>query len=261
MVYGEWEYGPFGLDNQRRGQTLRCERTVLFVVYTVTAGMRLGDVAPLLEADLRVQVVFTFAPSALISGGVRKFLARLGGVTLPWRQAVQTRFDLTLAASDGLLEWVHAPVVTMLHGAGYNKYPARRDGYEPQARRQVAGPEPARLVCHGRMISSALVLPTRLQVERLRQSCPEAVGIAVVAGDPPGPPLTGSSHQGSLRRPGHRRPARKRLSCPPGTESSARPQPHHRTGPPPLPKHRNPTRPAADPACAQSATSQALAPT
>jgi hypothetical protein len=141
-------------------------------------------VVPILEADLRVQVVFTYAPSALISGGVQEFLGRLGGVVLPWRQALSTRFDLALAASDGLLEWVHAPVVTMLHGAGYNKYPARWDGHGRQARREVAGPEKGRLICHGRTISSALVLPTRCQVERLRRSCPEAAAIAVVAGDP-----------------------------------------------------------------------------
>jgi hypothetical protein len=154
------------------------------VVHTVTAGTRLGDVVPLLEADLRVQVVYTHAPSALISAGVPEFLSRLSGVVLPWRQATQTRFDLALAASDGLLEWVHAPVVTMLHGAGYNKYPARWDGYGPRARREAAGPEPARLVCHGRMIASAIVLPTRSQVDRLRRSCPEAAQVAVVAGDP-----------------------------------------------------------------------------
>jgi hypothetical protein len=183
MVDGEWARGPFGLD-ARRGQTLRCLRTALVVVHTVTAGTRLGDVVPLLEADRRVQVVFTGAPSALISAGVQEFLARLGGVVVPWRQAVQTRFDLALAASDGLLEWVHAPVVTMLHGAGYNKYPAQWDGHGPRTRREAAGPEPSRLVCHGRMISSALVLPTRRQVERLRRSCPEAADIAVVAGDP-----------------------------------------------------------------------------
>jgi hypothetical protein len=88
MAYGEWSHGPFGLDAQR-GQTLRCQRTVLVVVHTVTAGTRLGDVVPLLEADLRVQIVFTYAPSALISGGVREFLARLGGVVVPWQQATQ----------------------------------------------------------------------------------------------------------------------------------------------------------------------------
>ena len=65
MGYGKWEHGPFGLDAQR-GQTLRYQRTVLVVVHTVTAGTRLVDVVPMLEADLRVQVVFTYAPSALI---------------------------------------------------------------------------------------------------------------------------------------------------------------------------------------------------
>lgn len=183
MVYGEWTRGPFGLDGQR-GRTLRCQRTVLVVVHTVTAGTRLGDVVPALEADRRVQVVFTHAPSALISGGVPEFLGRLGGVVIPWREATQARFDLALAASDGLLEWVHAPVVTMLHGAGYNKYPARWDGYGPRAPREAAGPERTRLVCHGRMIASAIVLPTRCQVDRLRRSCPEAGQVAIVAGDP-----------------------------------------------------------------------------
>jgi hypothetical protein len=183
MAYGEWRHGPFGL-NAQRGQTLRCQRTVLVVVHTVTAGTRLGDVVPLLEADLRVQMVFTYAPSALISGGVREFLARLGGVVVSWPQATQTRFDLALAASDGLLEWVHAPVLTMLHGVGYNKYPARWDGDGIEARREVAGPDRSRLICHGRTIASAIVLPTRGQVERLRRSCPEAAAIAVAAGDP-----------------------------------------------------------------------------
>jgi hypothetical protein len=79
-VYGEWARGPFGL-NAERGRTLRSQRTVLVVVHAVTAGTRLGDVMPLLEADLRVQVVFTHAPSALIPGGVQEFLASLGGVT------------------------------------------------------------------------------------------------------------------------------------------------------------------------------------
>jgi hypothetical protein len=183
MGNGEWAHGPFGLDAQR-GQTLPYQRTVLAVVHTVTAGTRLGDVVPLLEADRRVQVVFSYAPSALISSGVPEFLARLDGVVVPWDQATRTPFDLALAASDGLLEWVHAPVMTMLHGAGYNKYPARWDGDGIEARREAAGPEPARLLSHGRTIASAIVLPTRRQVERLRRSCPEAAAIAVAAGDP-----------------------------------------------------------------------------
>jgi hypothetical protein len=182
MGYAERAHGPFGLDAQR-GQTLRYQRTVLAAVHTVTAGTRLADVVPLLETDLRVQVVFTYAPSALISGGVRDYLDRLGGVVVSWQLATQLRFDLALAASDVLLEWVHAPVMTMLHGVGYTKYQARWDGDEVPTHREAAGPEPARLVTHGRTIASAIVLPTQSQVERLRQSCPEAASIAVVAGD------------------------------------------------------------------------------
>jgi hypothetical protein len=183
MEYGEWAHGPFGLDAQR-GQTVRYQRTVLVVVHTVTAGTRLGDVVPLLEGDRRVQVVFTHAPSALLSSGVREYLSRLGGVMVSWQQATQMQFDLALAASDGLLEWVHAPVMRMPHGAGYSKYTARWDGNGVETRREAAGTEPARLISHGRTIASAIVLPTRGQVERLRRSCPEAAAIAVVAGDP-----------------------------------------------------------------------------
>ena len=183
MEYGEWAHGPFGLDAQR-GRTVRYQRTVLVVVHTVTAGTRLGDVVPLLEGDRRIQVVFTHAPSSLISGGVREYLSRLGGVVVPWQQATQMQFDLALAASDGLLEWVHAPVMKLPHGVGYSKYPLRWDGAGVETGREAAGPEPVRLVSHGRTIASAIVLPTRTQVERLRRSCPEAAQIAVVAGDP-----------------------------------------------------------------------------
>ncbi len=48
----------------------------------------------------------------------------------------------------------------------------------------AAGPEPVRLVCHGRVIASAFIMPTEDQLERLRRSCPDAAGVGVVAGDP-----------------------------------------------------------------------------
>jgi hypothetical protein len=183
MEYGEWAHGPFGPD-AGRGRTLRYRRTVLVIVHTVTAGTRLGDVVPMLEADPRIQVVFTHPESALIGAGTRQFLGRLDGVVLPWRQATQIRFDLALTASDGLLEWVRAPVVSMLHGVGYTKYPVRWDGNGPKVPRTAAGPERVRLVSHGRLISSALLLPTEDQVSRLLRSCPEAAPIVVIAGDP-----------------------------------------------------------------------------
>jgi hypothetical protein len=183
MSCGDMVRGPFGLDAMK-GQTVPYQRTVLVIVHTVTAGTRLGDVVPLLESDRRVQVVYTCVPSALIRNGTERFLERLGGVVIPWQQAAQARFDLAVAASAGLLEWVHAPVLTMPHGTGFSKYPARWDGYGPETQRTAAGPEPARLICHGRVIASASIVATQRQLERLRRSCPDAAAVAVVAGDP-----------------------------------------------------------------------------
>jgi hypothetical protein len=183
MTAGEWTRGPFGLDGGR-GRTLRHRRTVLAIAHNVTAGTRLGDVVPLIEEDQRIQVVFTHPPSSVLSAGTSEFLGRLGGVVIPWQQATQIRFDLALAASAGQLERVHAPVVSMPHGIGLNKYPARWTMPGPGAPREVAGTERSRFVWHGRVTMSALLLPTQRQVERLRRSCPEAAAIATVTGDP-----------------------------------------------------------------------------
>lgn len=183
MADVEWVRGPFGLA-AAEGQTCISERTVLVAVHTVTAGTRLADVVPLLEGDRRVQVVFTWPPWSLVSGGVARYLDRLGGVVLPWQQAIQARFDLALAASYGLLHQVHAPVMTLPHGVGYNKYPPRRHGHGPAAPREVAGLERAELIHRGRVIPSAIVVSTRRHLRRLRELCPEAAPVAVVGGDP-----------------------------------------------------------------------------
>ncbi len=183
MLNGEWEYGPFGLDADK-GQTLPYQRTALVVVNNITSGTRLGDIVPQLESDRRVQVMFTRAPWALVSGGVGQFLERLGGVVVPWHQATQARFDLAVAASYGLLEQLHAPVLTMSHGAGFNKYAIRYDGSTPQAPLEMSGLERAELVRRGRVIPSSIVVPTTRDLTWLKHSCPEAVPVAVVAGDP-----------------------------------------------------------------------------
>jgi hypothetical protein len=140
MSSGDLVRGPFGLDASK-GQTVPYLRTVLVTVHTITAGSRLNDVVPLLESDRRIQLVYTCPPSALIRNGTERFLERLGALVIPWPQAAQARFDLAIAASAGLLEWVHAPVLSFPHGVGFNKYPAQWDGYGPEARRSAAGPE------------------------------------------------------------------------------------------------------------------------
>jgi hypothetical protein len=166
--------GAFGLD-AAKGETCGYQRTVLVAVHHVTAGTRLADIVPLLESDRRVQVVFTQAPGSVFSGGVREYLAGLGGVVVPWCQAKQTSFDLALAAAHGGLEQLHAPVVTVPHGVGFGKYTSRWDGPGPAAVLDGAGAVRARLVYHGRVVPSAIVVSTAAHLAHLRRSCPEAV--------------------------------------------------------------------------------------
>jgi hypothetical protein len=174
--------GPFGIDASRWG-TGCSRRTVLMVVHSVTAGTRLTDVTPLLESDLRIQVVFTAASSSFPSG-VSEFLRELGAATVPWHQAVHERFDLAVAASYGRLEQLRAPVLTLSHGIGYSKYPDRWEGYGPPASRVAWGLERQQLVYHGRVVPAAIALAHQDGVPQLKRSCPEAAAAAFVAGDP-----------------------------------------------------------------------------
>jgi hypothetical protein len=184
MSCGDWPViGPFGLD-AGKGETCGVQRTVLVAVHHLTAGTRLGDIVPLLESDRRVQVVYTWAPGSVFSRGVREYLSGLGGVVIPWCQARQVTFDLALAAAHGSLEQLHAPVLTLPHGVGFGKYTTRWDGPGPAAACDGAGAVRARLVYHGRVVPSAIVVSTTAHLAHLRRSCPEAAAAAVMAGDP-----------------------------------------------------------------------------
>jgi hypothetical protein len=183
MSCGEWVDGPFGV-GVGRAQTRNTERTVLVVVHHMTAAARLTDVVPLLESDRRVQVVFTWAPASVSPGWVGEYLQRQGAVVVPWCQATQMRFDLALAASYGQLERICAPVLTVPHGIGFNKYAIRWKGPGPDAPREMYGAERAVLVYRGRVIPSAVVVPTEQDRTRLARACPEAAPVTVVAGDP-----------------------------------------------------------------------------
>jgi hypothetical protein len=175
--------GPFGLD-AGKGGTCRYQRTVVAVVHHLTAATRLADLMPLLEADRRIQVVYTQAPGSVFGGGVQQYLQELGAVTVPWCQVVQARFDLAVAASYGALEQLHAPVLTVSHGVGFGKLTSRRDGPGPAAAREGSGAVRARLVYHGRVVPSAIMVATRRHLSHLVRACPEAAPVAAVAGDP-----------------------------------------------------------------------------
>lgn len=150
----------------------------------MTAAARLADIMPLLESDRRIQAVYTCPPTSMFPGGVEDHLTRLGMVVIPWKQATQQRFDLAVAASYGQLERLHAPVLHVPHGVGFTKYAKRWEGRGPEARLEPYGMERAVLLYRGRVVASAMVVPTGRHLARLRRGCPEAAGVAVVAGDP-----------------------------------------------------------------------------
>ncbi|MGW0806630.1 hypothetical protein [Nonomuraea sp. NPDC002799] len=173
---------------------------MLVVVHTVTSGQRLLDVVGLLAADLRVQVVFTIGPD-VFSNGVAEFLRRIGGVILPWHLAVREQFDLAVCAAYGGIENVHAPLVVIPHGAGYNKLVSRRLGGGAAAVRGVYGLSAQELIRDGTVVPSAIVLTHHAERRRLARSCPEAVPVTEVVGDASHDRLVlSSSERGTYRR-------------------------------------------------------------
>ncbi|AXE85984.1 hypothetical protein [Streptomyces sp. Go-475] len=177
-----WRHVPVRLDVERWA-TRRTRRRVLVVVHTVISGQRLLDAIRLLEGDIRVQTIFTQAPD-VFGNGVSEFLEQLGGLVMPWSQAVQTGFDLALAASHGSLHELQSPVIVLPHGAGHNKItPAGRPG-RPAAQRGVYGLSRQRLVRDGAVVPEVIVLAHHEELTRLGRECPEALPAAEVVGDP-----------------------------------------------------------------------------
>jgi hypothetical protein len=193
MWNSEWVDGPFGLDAVR-GRTFPTQRTVLVAVHSFTAATRLADVWPLLWSDRRVQLVFSRPPGALMAAGTDRLLERLGGVVVPWQLVVQVRFDLAIAASWGQLERVHAPVLALSHGIGFSKLDVRYDGFGLEAPLEVSGMQRVGLVSHGRVIPSAIMVPTARNLEVLARTLPEVASAAMVGGDPCYDRLAASQH-------------------------------------------------------------------
>jgi hypothetical protein len=183
MLEYEWLPAPVGLDAGRWNTRTGC-RTVLVAVHTLVTSHRLLDVLDLIEDDPRVQIMFTVAPDAF-NHPVHRHLADLGALVLPWAQATRLTFDLVMAAAYGGLSELHGPILMMAHGAGRGKYtPARRCGGPEEAQKPVYGLDSARLTRDGRVLATRILLAHDAESDILRKQCPEAVGAAVVVGDP-----------------------------------------------------------------------------
>jgi hypothetical protein len=181
MIVQNWVRGPVGLGAERRVTRAGC-RKVLAAIPHMTAGTRLADVLPLLEADHRVQIVFTVPEGHSTWPGTDDYARSLGGLVLPWAQATQTEFDLVLAASASGVDQVHGPVLLLPHGVSNltSRMLVRAAGEQAEA---VHGLDRQVLTRDGRVVASRLVLTHDDELEVLRSSCPEALPAALVAGD------------------------------------------------------------------------------
>ncbi|GAB3587287.1 hypothetical protein GCM10027445_67210 [Amycolatopsis endophytica] len=207
MIDGKWSTVPVGPDAGRWVTRPGC-RTVLVVVHTIVTGQRLLDALGLIEEDGAIQAVFTRAPD-VFGEGVGDFLRGAGALEIPWEQAIRERFDLAIAAAYGGIDQVHAPLVVLPHGAGYaKKTPPARNG--TPARRSVYGLGAEHLVKAGRVVPASIVLSHQAQLAVLREQCPEAADIALVAGDPCADQLVAST--------GHREVYRRALGVGSGRE-------------------------------------------
>lgn len=156
-------------------------RTVLVVLPHMTAGTRLGDVLPLLDADHRVQVLVTIPTNEDMWPGVEDYARGWGYVIVPWHQVLRTRFDLALASSYHEIDKLTAPVMVVPHGVGGGR--SRRSPWTtPQTSEQVQPRDV--LMRDGRVVPAAVVVAQEADAQRLRQGCPEAAARVVVAGDP-----------------------------------------------------------------------------
>ncbi len=182
MTGMEWRQVPVGLDAQRWTTRTGC-KTVLVAVHTMTSGQRLAEIVRLVESDLRIQVIFTAAPD-VFSNGVSDYLRDLGGVVISWEQATRIPFDLALAAAYGSVHQLHAPLIVIPHGAGYNKLAVPRQYGGAAASRGVYGLDPQSIVHGGSVVPTAIVLSHEADLALLGRQCPEALPVAVIAGDP-----------------------------------------------------------------------------
>ncbi|MER5630364.1 hypothetical protein [Streptomyces nitrosporeus] len=163
--------------------TVRDCKRVLVVVHTVTFAQRLREVFELLDADLRVQVVFTAAPHAFGSG-VTHYLRGLGIATVPWEEALRADFDLALAAGSRGVHELRAPVLRISHGAGQIKLLTDVSLLVPGEPRVPGMLSRRHLVHEGRVVPAAVVYSHERDLAELARSCPEALPVAHVVGDP-----------------------------------------------------------------------------
>ncbi|WP_459649519.1 hypothetical protein [Kitasatospora sp. Ki12] len=165
-----------------RWNTRPVRARVLAVARTLTSATRVLDVLSLLNPD-GIARYFTVNPgSAFADRALDEYLHGLPGYTvLDWEDAVRHRFDLAVAcAVHASMHRLDARLVVLPHGAGYNRLVTESTGDAVSS----AGLSRNELTHRGRVFVDVLGLSHPEQLDRLRASCPEALDVARVVGDP-----------------------------------------------------------------------------
>ncbi|MFD7451312.1 hypothetical protein [Kitasatospora sp. NPDC059827] len=165
-----------------RWNTRPVKARVLAVARTLTSATRVLDVLTLLDPD-GIERYFTVNPgSAFADRALDEYLHGLPGYTvLDWEDAVRHRFDLAVAcAVHASMHRLDARLVVLPHGAGYNRLVTESTGDAVSS----AGLSRNELTHRGEVFVDVLGLSHPEQLDRLRASCPEALDVAEVVGDP-----------------------------------------------------------------------------
>jgi hypothetical protein len=155
---------------------------VLAVARTITSANRLLDVLPVFTADTRIQVVFTVADGSQFHDGVTDRIRAKGFRIISWAQAVRTRFDLAISASDrGRLAEIAAPLLLIPHGVGYHR---RAETPTQPGHHAISGLTAAALHRARTTAPTTVAVAHPRQLDQLRAVSEPAAQHAVVTGDP-----------------------------------------------------------------------------
>ncbi len=132
MQTPRWIHVPVG-EGAEPYLSISFTRSVLVVARTLTTTEWLLDFLAELFPDPRVQLLFTVEDEqpSVYHQGAQKLLHDIGAPTVPWGQAMATRFDLAICSTHtGNLEHLRSPLLVLPHGPGFGKPASVRAGGE-----------------------------------------------------------------------------------------------------------------------------------
>ncbi|CAM5266076.1 hypothetical protein SCALM49S_01180 [Streptomyces californicus] len=153
---------------------------VLGVARTLTSATRVVDVMHLLRSEDGIEKYYTVNPGSAFADGLDSYLSGLGINVLSWEEATRRSFDLAVSCSvHPTMRRLRAPLMVLPHGAGYNRLVTESTGEAAVP----AGLSRRELMWRGKVVPKAIGVSHREQIDRLAESCPEAVPYAVPVGD------------------------------------------------------------------------------